>query len=269
METRKYEWLRTRLDAADGCRCLAAVLGASSMDRGSDEGAGTIAMNLIPRALVVGVFIPPPGVVPGVKPVTSDVVNRIWSEVTGSYPYRHLEIAPDGSAAHFLGASADEQVAIQGPLLQVRDVIGLDAKHSAEKAETILKVIARQLGVAQFFNMGIKHVYHAPVANNDARAFVLQGILGKTDADLGELQLGGDAIAGVKYVLPGPDRQYTLRIEPLLGDLRNLFIDLDAQFPGDATLDDVTTRAKDAERYMTQAVSAYLDKHSGMDGGRA
>jgi hypothetical protein len=133
-------------------------------------------MNLIPRALVVGVFIPPPGVVPGVKPVTSDVVNRIWSEVTASYPYRHLEIAPDGSAAHFLGASADEQVAIQGPLLQVRDVIALrpdqpaalTPDQSAAKAQTILKVIARHLGVAQFFNMGIKHVYHAPVANNDA-----------------------------------------------------------------------------------------------------
>jgi hypothetical protein len=225
-------------------------------------------MNLIPRALVVGVFIPPPGVVPGIKPVTSDVVNRIWSEVTVSYPYRHLEIAPDGSAARFLGASADEQVAIQGPLLQVRDVIGLDAKRSAEKAETILKLVARHLGVGQFFNMGIKYVYHASVASNDARAFVLHGILGKTDADLGELQLGGDAIAGVKYILPGPGVQYTLLIEPLLADLRNLFIDLDAQFPGSATLDDITTRAKDAERYLTQVVNAYLDKHSGMTGVR-
>jgi hypothetical protein len=245
------------------------ALTALSMNRGGDEEAGTIAMNLIPRALIVGVFIPPPGVVPGVKPVTFDVVNRIWSEVTASYPYRQLQIAPDGSAAHFLGASADEQVAIQGPLLQVRDVIGLTAEKSAEKAETILKVIARHLGVGQFFNMGIKHVYHAPVANNDARAFVLQGILGKTDADLGELQLGGDAIAGVKYILSGPDVQYTLLIEPLLADLRNVFIDLDAQFPGDATLDDVTTRAKDAERYVTQAVSAYLDKYGGSEGGRA
>jgi hypothetical protein len=72
----------------------------------------------------------------------------------------------------------------------------------------------------------------------------------------------------VKYILRGPDVQYTLLIEPLLADPRNLFIDLDAQFPGSATLDDVTSRAKDAEHYITQVVGAYLDKHSGMEGGR-
>lgn len=231
-------------------------------------------MNLQPRALIVGVFIPPPGVVPGVKPVTPDVLNRIWSEVTSTYPYRQLQIAPDGSAAQFLGASADERVTIQGPLLQVSDVIALTPDQSADKAQAILKVIARHLGVAQFFNMGMKHIYHAPAPNNDARTFVLQRILGKTDADLAELQLGGDPIAGVKYIFSGPgpdgdpDVQYTLLIEPLLTDFRNLFIDLDAQFPGDARLDDITSRAKDAVRYITQAVGAYLDKHGGAEGDR-
>jgi hypothetical protein len=215
-------------------------------------------MEFIPKALVTGVFA---AVSPGLGgQVTADKLNRIWSELAPELQYRQMQLAPDGSAAQFLGATIDDGATIQLPLIQVRGTIQLGATKAAEQAEMAIKVIARQLGITQFFNLGIKHVYWATVESNDARAFVLNQILGKTEDDLAGLQQGAGTLwGGVKYVAASEESTYTTVIEPLQADNRFLFIELDAAFPGPADLDKVTARGKDAERYLTQAVKPYLE----------
>jgi hypothetical protein len=216
-------------------------------------------MELIPKWLIVGVFTPPPGV-PGTEPITPEKLNRIWSEVGPAHGYRQFQTLPDNAGAVFVGATQEAGVTIQPPLLQVRDPITMTAEQSADRAEQILKVIARHLGTTQFFNLGMRHVYHAPIADNDATGFVMRNVLQKSEEDLGDLQVGGDFWGGVKYVASNPEVQYTLVIEPLIADNRLMLLDLDAQFPGPAALDAITKRAHDAQAYITQAVSSYLEK---------
>ena len=40
-----------------------------------------------------------------------------------------------------------------------------------------MKTIARNLGLTQFFNLGIKLVYNVPHPSNDARSFILNQLL--------------------------------------------------------------------------------------------
>jgi hypothetical protein len=227
---------------------------------------GLLAVELIPKVLVTGLFA---AVSPGsTGQVTPEKLNRIWSELAPQLKYRQFQLAPDGSAAQFTGAAAEDGASIQLPLIQIRSTIELDAARTAEQAEEAIKIIARHLGIGQFFNLGIKHVYWATLESNDARAFVLHQLLSKTEDDLAELQQGGTLWGGVKYVALGGEgeglaSQYTVVIEPLQADNRYLFVDVDATFPGPADLDRITARAKDAERYLTQDVKAYLEKSEG------
>lgn len=223
-------------------------------------------VELLPRVLIVGLFAPPSGI-PGAPEITMDTLNRIWSELSNVHGYTQFQVAQDKSAAKIVGTSEEvDGVTIQLPLLQVRDPIYLTPEKSAEKAEMILKTIARHLGTNQFFNLGIRHVFHAPIPDKDARAFVLHRLLGKDENELGQLQAGGALWAGVKYVTSFPGTLFTLKIEPLQADNQHLFIDLDAQFTGGVQLDMVKAKAKEAESYVGQAVNAYLDRFMELGG---
>lgn len=215
-------------------------------------------MEFIPKALVVGVFA---AVQPSATPVvTQEKLNRIWAEVAPRQGYRQLQLAPDGSGAQFLGNSADDGTTIQLPLIQVRSTITTTAEKAVDEVQTTLKVIAKHLGLAQFFNLGVKHIYHAPISTNDARGFVLRNVLRKGEEDVGGLERGGSFWAGLKFGAGAPDNsQFILTVEPWLADDKFVFLDLDAQFPGVITLDQVKDMAKDAENYFSGPVRAYLD----------
>jgi hypothetical protein len=219
-------------------------------------------MDLIPKVFVAGLFMNPPPGAPGGPEVSTDRLNRVWSEIAPKYGYTQLAMAPDGSGVQFVGASADDAVIVNPPLIQVRDQISLEAAKSADKAEEIFKVVARHVGANQFVNLGVKLVYHAPAPDKDARAFVMNRLVGKTLDDLGELSGAGSTWIGLKIVssVQG-DRSYTLVVEPLVRDESLVFIDLDVQFPGLVDLDKVATRAADAETYLKQAVNGWLDRH--------
>lgn len=215
-------------------------------------------MELVPKAIVVGVFAavqPSP-----TAPVTQEKLNRVWAEVAPRHGYRQLQLAPDGSGAQFLGSTLDDGATIQLPLIQVRSSIQLSAEKAADEAQSTLKTVAKHLGLAQFFNLGVKHIYHAPIPTNDARGFALRSLLGKTDEDVSVLQRGGPFWGGVKYGAGAPDgSQFVLTIEPWLADDRFLYIDLDAGFPGVVNLDGVKDRAREAEEYLKTAAKEYLD----------
>jgi hypothetical protein len=222
-------------------------------------------MEMLPKALIAGVLAPTVGMSGGHE-LNAERISRIWTEIGPKYGYRALEQTPDGSAARLKGISDEDSVVIQPPILQVREVIQLTTDLSAEKAQDILKVIARLLGVSEFFNMGIRLIYHAPVPSSDGRDFVLHRVIRKNESELGALQTGGPFWAGVKYVSNFGSGQYTLLIEPLLRDEKFLFLDLDMQLEGPANLDSLKLKAQEAETYMTQAVNEYLTRLT-MEGG--
>jgi hypothetical protein len=228
-------------------------------------------MELIPKILVVGLFSPP---LPGITTVTREKLNLTWSEITSTYSYRGLEFAPDGTAAQFHGASEGDGIQIALPLIQVSDEIQLGgASRSADKATSIVKTIARNLGLQQFFNLGIKLVYWAPAPAGDGAGFVAREILQKSADDLGALAAADRGVwAGIKVVstVPGVVEMfpgaYTLQIEPLVADMSMIYMELDAQFPGPFhDLDAIAERSQAAEEYLSQTVNGYLD--SLQDGG--
>jgi hypothetical protein len=214
-------------------------------------------MQLMPQALVVGLFTPTG--LPGTDPVTVEKISRIWSELAPMHGYTQLQIAADGSAATFGGPSVDDGITIAPPLIQVRDSIRLTTDQSGDRAQQAIKTIARHLGARQFDRLGVKVVYHAATANNDAVGLVMHRILQKSDEDLASLKEGGSIWAGVKYVVTNGGVQFTLLIEPLLKDQRLLYLDLDAQFGGAVDLDRIREKANDADRYVTQTLNRYLD----------
>lgn len=216
-------------------------------------------MELQPQQLIVGIFTPPAGV-PGGVDVNPTRLNQVWSEISPHYGYRQYQLSPDGTGALILGSSEHERVTIQPPLIQFSDRVELTMGQSAEKAEAIIKTVARILNVEQFFNLGLRLIYHAALPDNDAAGFIMRGLLGRTEDDLSELRVGDRLWGGVKIGTNSAERQYTLVVEPLHRDPRFLYVDLDAQFPGAATLDSVTSREKDVEQYVSQAVKGFLDR---------
>jgi len=216
-------------------------------------------MQLQAKNFVAGVFTPPAGVPGGIE-VTQAKLNLIWNEVTAMYQFRQLQLSPDRTGAVFQGSSQAESVVIQLPLVQVRDVVTLTMQQSAEKAETIMKIVARQLGVQQVFNLGIRLTYHAPIADNDARGFLMRAILKRDEEQVAELRVAGAVWGGVKLGSGDESQRYETVIEPLHSDPRFVFVETNAQFGGGAALDSVTARAKDVEQYVTHSVNRFLDQ---------
>ncbi len=117
-------------------------------------------MELIPKALVVGVFAPPP---PSPTPiVTQEKINQVWAELAPRHGYRQLQFGPDGSAAQFLGATGDDGATIQLPLLQVRSRIATTAMNAADEAQH-----AQSYGESTWAEPVLQPRYqaHLPLAN--------------------------------------------------------------------------------------------------------
>jgi hypothetical protein len=213
-----------------------------------------VAVELIPKAFVAGVLA---AAQPGAP--EREKINRIWNELSARQDYRQLNVTADG--AQLVGATPDDALLIQLPLIQVRSAARMGVQNAADEAAVALRAVAKHLGLDQFFNLGIKHVYSSPAPDRDARAFVFNRLLGKQDdPSLGGLERGGRFWAGLKYGAEAADGSvFVLVIEPLLADNEHLFIDLDSQFPGPADLDRVRERASEAEEYADHAMRQYLE----------
>lgn len=218
-------------------------------------------MELVPKLFVAGIFMGPPA---QEDAVNRQRLNQVWADVAGKYDdYVQLQVSPDGRSAEFTGAMPQEGVSIQPPLIQVRDAIRLTAEQSAEKAADIVRIVARHLSVGQFFNLGVKHLYHFTPASNDARAF-MQDVLGKTDDDLSDL--GHGVIPGVKFFVPQPEAEklFTVVIEPLLADpeQRTIVVEVDADYGGPVDLDMIVQRCREARDFIENGVRRYIDRAS-------
>ena len=231
-------------------------------------------MELIPQALVAGLNVLPTG--PQVL-VNADRINRIWSELAPRYGFTALQMSPDHQSANFAGGRPEDGLTIQPPIVQVREAIRGTSEdaHARAAAMSIFDtdprlerqgargVLRRHPARDHDSNLGVRHVYHAPMPSNDARSFILNQVLSHGGEDLDELlEAAHHPWGGLKYVIPRTDGAvYTLSIEPLQADeMRSLYIDLDAQFPGPATVDVLAARAADAQHFITGPVDRYLDR---------
>jgi hypothetical protein len=220
-------------------------------------------MQLVPKVMIVGLFTPVP--LPR-GTLTRSQINQAWTDVTAKYDdYQQLQISPDGTAAQFMGATEHTAVGIQPPLLQVRDEIKLTTAKSAEKAENILQLVTRDIAARQFFNLGVKIVFHAEAPNHDAGRFIVENVLRKREEELEDLAAGGEVVAGLKYYSTQPDIAhpesiFSMTIEPSLSEPSEIYLDLDAQWQGPAQLDSVERRCKEAADYVEVTVSRYLDR---------
>lgn len=216
-------------------------------------------MELVPKLFVAGIYMGPPTQ----EQINRQRLNQVWADVAGKYDdYVQLQVSPDGRAAEFAGQMQEEGVSIQPPLVQVRDAIRLTADQSAEKAADIFRTVARHLSIAQYFNLGVKHIYHFTPASNDARTFMLD-VLGKADDDLADL--GHDVSPGVKYYVPQPNAgHWMVEIEPLLYDPegRTVIVSVDAQFGGPIATDVIVQRCREARDFAETGVKRYIDKAS-------
>ena len=215
-------------------------------------------VEMIPQLLIVGVIAPTIGIDGGTV-VTTEKLNRVWSDVAPRHGYRTLEQAPDGSAAKMRGVSNDDALLIQPPLIQVRDTMIRGAERAAAEAEEILKAVSHHLGAREFFNLGVRHVYHAPAPNRDAISFVLANLLGKTGDEFQDLQIGDSFWVGFKSVSNFNNSTYTLIIDPLVADNDYLYIDLDIQIMEPTNLENIQAKAGDAVNYLQNKVVRHLD----------
>jgi hypothetical protein len=225
-------------------------------------------VELIPRAIVAGLVLPPPisfpipsGSLPGLPTVSQEALNRVWVDVVKVYPYQGLQLQPGGAGAIFTGGLPDQAVIIQPPLVQVRDVIELDMRQLAEKISFIFKTAAHHLGPAQPQGLGIKLIYNAPAPGRDAIKFLVSQVV-QHDGDLESLAGGMSYDVGFKFVLQSPGVIYTLALEPLRADLSALFIDLDVQFSGVANLEDTKERIATVDSFMKTQVRSFLDRRA-------
>jgi hypothetical protein len=222
-------------------------------------------MQLIPKLFVLGVFTPT-GVAGTPDPITAEKINRVWVELAPRLGYTQLQLSTDGAAGNFLGPTPDDGVTIQPPLLQFRTSIRLTVDQAAEDAHSAMKVIARQIGATGFQQLGIKLVYWAAMADNDAAGFVLHRVFGRSEDDLAPLQGGGKLWTGAKFVVQHPSQDpsqpsvsYTTLVEPLLRDPRYLYLDVDAKFPGPADLDRIPAQVKEVHEFLSHTVAGFLD----------
>lgn len=210
-------------------------------------------MELLPRAVVIGVFAPvPPGQLDQQK------VNNLWAEISVRHEYRQHSYLGEG--AHFSGGGPDDGLVVQPPIVQVRSSARLGVANAADEAEEVIAAVGRHLGWAQFLNLGVKLVFHAPAPVGGAQEYVRRRLLGDTARNLDQLDRGGGIWTGLKLGIAAADgSQFTLTVEPLHADDSMLFVDLDAQFPGQCELGRIREHVAEVEDYASRAVKHYLE----------
>jgi hypothetical protein len=208
----------------------------------------------------------PPIMLQPPQPISREVINRIWSSVVKDYPYQSLQFEPSGRGAVFLGSGGPQDlVLLQPPLLQVRATIDPneigDFRHLAEKVHTVFGHILHQVPSPPASNLGVKLVFQAPAPGNDAVAFARTELI-KGDEDLQMLAGGATFEASIKVLIHATDCNYTLLVEPLMVDKSQIYVDVDAQFPGVVDPAQIATKINQAHDFVTHQVNQYLDNRA-------
>jgi len=223
-------------------------------------------MDLISRASITQASIPASAA--AATPLTRNRINRLWAELPHSF--RQLEVAPDDSFARFYAGSQETGLTIQPPHLHLTRLpedggLELETEALADDAQGLFAGLAGLLELDVLVDVRIRQVYNVPVADEPgaARDLIEAHMFGLTEHDLSELQSGEDGTqwSAARFVVPRGTDTYTLNIEPMLFDeMRSIYIDLDAQFPGPSAPDSFDERIRDARHYIEGPVTSYLER---------
>ena len=208
------------------------------------------------RTLVVGV-VPQPTQAPPL-PFDREDLERIFMEVSRTYPYSQFGLLPAEQGAQLLNPP-DDRILIQPVLLQVNTPIQSTAALIREKAVAVFRVITDRLKISRFIQLGIKVVAHVPAPPGGAKEFIADRLLGQGERSK---ELGPDFfVGGVKFrrIDPEAQQEHILLIEPLIADDDFIWIDYDVQRAGPFEgLDSVGPAVDDAFTFVREETMTIL-----------
>ncbi len=222
-------------------------------------------MEFIPELMVTGGFMIPTELQTGGR-VGHEKFVSLYTEIRDAgYPYQSFQLEADEAGATMQAQPPGEVVTIKPPLVQIQSPLREGTVETAgRKAQDIMELAAKVLGVGEVLTLGIRVIYNVPLASNDARDFLLNRVLSFGGEHVDELRLGDDLWGGIKYVVTGPARQFTFQVEPAVADqMKSLYLEIDAQFPGSHAPGEVLALAGEVRDYVHNRVGSYLDKLAG------
>lgn len=194
-----------------------------------------------------------------------DAINRMWSDVQQKYPYQSLQIDPTGRGALFIGAGGDDIAVIQPPLIQIRspydDDLTLDGERQASKISSILIAILHHLPPSPSVNFGVKVIYHAPSPGSNAVDFIRTQLIGGEE-DLRAMAGDREFQASVKIWIKDGQNFKTVLVEPLLNDFAQLYLEVDAQFPGLVDQSQFKDRIVSTDCFMSDHLKPFIERRA-------
>lgn len=222
-------------------------------------------MEFIPQIMVTGGFVVTQEMQTG-GTVGEDKLVAVYTAIRESgFSYQGFQLDPQGGGAVMQSQPQGELVTIRPPLISVQSVLsgGGTIETAGRKAQDIMSIITRVLSVGQIAQLGIRVIYNAPLPSNDAKEFLLNRVLSFGGEHISDLSMGEDLWGGVKYVVTHTDGQFTFNIEPAVADqMRSLYIEMDAQFPGNHAPSAILEKAVQVREYVNGRLGSYLDKIS-------
>lgn len=200
------------------------------------------------KKLTVGVLYPP-------AELSRPKLTKLYATISERYPeYESFTSLPDGAVL----ASSAANCIIQTGRLQLNEDFGV-FEFIRDKFVAVMHVVAERLDLSQFVQFGVKIVATAPMKSTKAAGQFLEEALLKLSGDqldrLGSKREG----AGLRAFIDREGAACTLRIEPLLGDQSQVYLEVDAQYPGAfAKLDGIGEKIKLVYDYMFTDVRGFL-----------
>jgi len=182
-----------------------------------------------PRYKLLAVaLVPVPRQVP-LPPFAAEDLQRVFADVTHSYPYQSFEFIFNNRGAKFSNGEADF-VELRPARFQIQAVMDgpdvLTAELAQKKVVRIFKTAADRLKVPGFVQCSIQVVAGGEVSgpDPDAKAFVAEQLMAGTDRanDLGTGYFGG----GVRFrrIADNGAGEDTLSVEPFLHDNSQIYL---------------------------------------------
>lgn len=170
------------------------------------------------RRLTAGIVYPP-------RAIHQVEINHIYASISERYLYQSLQHLPDGARM----SNPDGDCFIQQTRVQVNESV-MHFQSSKEKCIDLFAMVQRHLEIPQFITFGVKLTAFLPMKEAPLAAqFIETRMLPNLTDKLGILGEGRQGV-GLRLVFHR-DGIYELKIEPFFGDLSQLYIELDVQYP--------------------------------------
>jgi hypothetical protein len=182
-------------------------------------------------------------------------LTKLYAAISDRYPdYESFTSLPDGAML----ASGTANCIIQTGRLQLNEDFGV-FELIQDKFVDVMRVVAERLDIRQFLQFGVKITATAPMRSpNQAGRFLEQALLRLSTEQLDRLGTKRPG-AGLRAFVEREGAQCTLRVEPLLADQSQVFLEVDAQYTGAFTeLGDTGNKIRRVYDYMFVDVKNFI-----------